>query len=263
MHDLKFLRIFDINLPDFDASKYKSTTAPESLLVFQANLTRAVHLVHAPGFAGLMSSHLTRCVGTFSKSEVEPEFYKWLQSITREQMDKEIRLHAGLHENTLRASEEAHSAFENLLRTIIVNTSGAFQVLCEDLYDRALIEPSVQPISPQKDPGFASRNAVRTTYRKAFQSASINSHLEKPIVNALALLRNVMVHSMSKADGKFLDGLGDSMPENNPFPFLDAYRSHAKGDEVHVNGDQILEVIESIAVWGFDFAALIDSWLMP
>lgn len=262
MHDLKFCRVFDIDLLPIEQLPTKSITAVTALRNFHANLTKTGQLAQATGFAGLLSSKFTVLCNSGPKAEVESRYVHWLTKVSGEQMKHEIRLHAHLHEKSLKLSQDAHQAFETLLRTMISNLSTSAEMLCKDLYTLACDEQKGRKANVISKPRFSSWQATTDTLKEAFDSEQLNTVLSSPILFTLSLVRNLIVHKYSVVDDAFEKELQKNGLEKNPFPFLESFRKVKSGEILHVDGEIVLSLFENTAHWGYGLISFIDSWIM-
>lgn len=107
------------------------------------------------------------------------------------------------------AGKPAQECLNGLLKSILVQSATAFEVLTGDLHKGARNEkPSSFPSFPaeKSGPRFTSRDMAQTAYRQYFTTdrIGIDGALKNDAVNAIFLTRNVILHKASRYDGEFI-----------------------------------------------------------
>src|SRR5262249_50760710 len=99
-----------------------------------------------------------------------------------------------------------------LLKSIIIQAWTAIEVLCEDLWNKSLKAGSsclTRPTEKEIDKhrlGFRSRTRIRETYKFVFKldNTEIMEVLDEPDLDAVAVLRNVLIHKSGIIDATFI-----------------------------------------------------------
>lgn len=144
-----------------------------------------------------------------------------------------------------------------IFKGMIIQAWTAFEVLLADLVRR--MQRVHNTLLPQGKFGFDSRLRFRESYRKVFNDAGINAILNDPIIDALALVRNVLVHANGLADERFLSVKENAYPVN---PILKQhFPNMILGAKVSLNGEIVRAIMEPCLIKGSDLAVEVDNWL--
>lgn len=146
---------------------------------------------------------------------------------------------------------------ENILKSVVIQSWTAVEVLIEDLLTDAVKEHA--PVFSHFNTdghGFRSRNRFRKAYEKAFTTdyVAIRSHASSVFFDALSLLRNVIVHRASKADDQFLVS-AKNIVELSQFHGLNV------GDAVEPNGETVRSVVNGSLASSFNLIKSVNDWL--
>jgi len=153
-----------------------------------------------------------------------------------------------------------HEWLHDILKTALIQSWTAFEVLCEDLWKVAVttypaLESSLTP-KRRREMGFRSRNKIRLAYQFTFKTndAAIKSALESSSIDSLAVLRNVIVHAGGKVDPFFtIDSAG--------LAELDQLRALPSGTPIPFEGCFVRSVIDRVVPCGFALIRAVDDWL--
>jgi hypothetical protein len=135
----------------------------------------------------------------------------------------------------------------------------AVEVLLADLVRR--IQAITPPVVPQQKFSFTRRATFRTAYDKAFNDPKIELILSSEIIDAVALLRNALVHANGFADGMFMSTKQDdrAYPQNN---ILQGFFPNLKQDDpIRLNGNIVIDLLEQCLRQGGKLAAAVDEWV--
>ena len=155
------------------------------------------------------------------------------------------------------AGTNGELALQNSLKSIIIQSWTAVEVLVEDLIAECIKDyPNTFTHFNLSDHKFRTRDQFRTAYKKAFTHdyVSIRSHTKSGYFNALALLRNVIVHKGSKADVEFL----------GPAKKIDAlsqFHAHDVGHAVEPHGETVRMVVDGAFLSAFNLIESVSAWL--
>ncbi|MES2706292.1 MAG: hypothetical protein V4726_06755 [Verrucomicrobiota bacterium] len=277
MHDLKFSRLFDIDLPDPDESKFKSATAQQAVRIFHDNASRAVGGALATGFAAVMSSRLTTSAGFFTSvteaegrlKSVASHFERGLGKVSPETMMEELKAHSAFHEQVLSGYPTAHRAYEGVLKSVLVETWTTLEVLCEGLYRGAVRETYKEPwkstpLEKERKAGISFRSrgksitdlGIRRTFHVVFANACIDNLLANTLIDALANIRNLISHKAGVADKEFNDWVPKCAPHLNAFANL-----KQDVDSLHPDGDTVKSLVEPAFKEMYKLIQLVDAWI--
>lgn len=148
-------------------------------------------------------------------------------------------------------------ALQNSLKSIIIQSWTAVEVLIEDLLTEAINDyPHTFTHFNISDHSFRSRNAFRKAYGKAFSVdfVCIRSATKNEYINALALLRNVIVHKASKADEGFL------LPAKQ-IGSLSQFHHINQNDAVDPDGETVRLVVDGAFLASYNLIESVSAWL--
>lgn len=146
-----------------------------------------------------------------------------------------------------------------ILESAIKNSWTAFEVLCQDLISEAARDfpTCFHHINFQDvDFGFKSRARIRHAYRTTFKSNYdlVSKAMNDDSMDALALLRNVLVHKSGLADDEFLDGA-------KFIPLLNPFHGHTEGQRVEIDGNIIKSVVGASSRMAVELMIGVDTWI--
>lgn len=165
-----------------------------------------------------------------------------------------------------------HDALHYYLQTLLIQTQIAHEVLTEDLCKNALdlgLNSTVTPTPKQWNGlGFISRKKTRDTYEFVFpiDNVKIKDILHSPHIDALALVRNVLVHKAGRIDGKFMDGMTGApikpgAPSTPPLPALSYFKNLAVRKKLLITGGSVRKLIDPVIPLGYDLIDAIENWI--
>ena len=141
-----------------------------------------------------------------------------------------------------------------ILFGMIVDSWTAFEVLSEDLFTALqILKPGL--VMGSKAVGFRSRGRIRDSYKKWVKDPAIDAALRDKAIDAIALLRNVLVHASGVADDDFVVGVKTT-------PLLNVYSSLNDGDEVKVYGDVVKLILDNYIEAALSFLTAVDNWMV-
>jgi hypothetical protein len=152
-----------------------------------------------------------------------------------------------------------HGWLHDILKSALIQSWTAFEVLTEDLWKAAVKErPSLEPALTKKEKremGFRSRSKIRLAFEYTFKDAAINSALKPSPIDVLAVIRNVIVHSSGSVDDSFKrDSAG--------FSELDHLRALPIGTPIALDGAFVRSVIDRALACGYALLKAVDEWLV-
>ena len=277
MHPLKFLEATRIPPVREAGNSVKSAACRETLATFKSNMEIVCGLTTLPGFTfwtatewmiactrakrETVGEHATQKHITESAQIIGPLAERYMSQAMRVGLDKQVE---HLVETTtmfltftMAAGPYAHGVLENLLKSILVQAWGAFEVLAEDLLIGA-VEKHPQCFDPSritKKFHFRKRISIRESYGRAFESDSaIVTCVSDSSVDALSVLRNVLVHKSGVADSMFLT-------EVARIPLLAPFRGLKPGSAVNISGDNVFSIITPTVGNGYTLVKAVDDWL--
>jgi hypothetical protein len=192
--------------------------------------------------------------------EVKTEAYRLLCEATKSPNHK-----ANMHEWGLRNLKtlmrfypaQFDEGIESVLWAMVTGSWTAFEILCEDLFKCAeRARPSHFAAINFKNPGFRSRKKIRDTYAAFFKNdTAIEKALQDPLLDALALFRNVKVHKAGIADGDFINGIAAIDVVTPP------KRGLKDGDKIEIEGGIVRALIAAAIKPGETLAKSVDDWI--
>ena len=278
---MKFLDAALINGVGEDESQFTSLTGKKSLRLYAANTSMALGLNTIPGSAFWMACEWISA-GTRAKNEIigveavpksasearaiglqaEQYMAAAMQLPREKQIAHLVETTTMFEVFTMRCGPYAHGVLENVLKSMVVGAWTCLEALSETLYYESHTEtPASFPAlsKTQEDKiGFRSRKKIRDSFRVSFLGGTeICSALDDKSLDALALLRNVIVHKAAIADQEFMDGIPLSAP------YLDAYKNLTPDrDAVALDGAIVYSVVDSAFKCGHKCIAAVDRWIV-
>lgn len=155
-----------------------------------------------------------------------------------------------------------HPALHGLLQGLIVQTMSAFEVLAEDLC-RNTMKTGINSVAIPTEKewrknqlGFTSRKKIRDTYAFVFSTDNdkIKSVLASTSIDAIALIRNVLIHKDGVIDKVFMDG-------SKSVPQLSHFRSLGKDADVLITGTWVRALVDPVIPMGYELLNTVDDWL--
>lgn len=144
-----------------------------------------------------------------------------------------------------------------IFKSMIIQSWTAFEMLLGDIVRR--LQVAHKTLLPQDKFRFDSRREFRKSYTKAFNDPTIDAVLDNHIIDALALVRNVLVHANGFADERFLSQNENAYPVN---PVLQkCFPNMVLGAKVLLNGEIVRNLMEPCLIKGSDLAIEVDNWL--
>jgi hypothetical protein len=151
-----------------------------------------------------------------------------------------------------------HNWLHDTLKTSVIQAWAAFEVLAEDLW-KAVIKarPQLEKRTKKEknDSGHRSRTKIANLYRFTFRinNSDILKSVDSSQMHALAIARNVLVHSNGIVDAWFnrdRQGIAelDSFPRNN-------------GDAIQFTGERVRTLVDPVTPLGFGLVKSMDEWL--
>ena len=161
------------------------------------------------------------------------------------------------------AGGSAFKGLESLIKSLITGAWTAIEVLAEMLWTRTHEEKTSFPIltkTEQGKIGFRSRSKIRFSFLTSYgNDPDIMRSLNNHAVDALALLRNAIVHNAGLVDKEFRKGMESQ--SNPPSPYLDRYIGLGDGSPILLDGDVVRSIIDSSFVSGYDLIDSVDKWM--
>ena len=276
MHTLEFAGLFPIRKWGLNKqSNYMTKACHNSGAFYTSNIRRVHSLTLIPGHA-FMDGEIWKdaCNKIASESPNDDplseefgnragkEFNKLWKGIPQKEKERHFLEASKNADNMWSKTGLTNGALHGLLQTIIIQAWSAFEVLSEDLYKNSIkenltsISEFTRKEANQHFLGFASRERIRNTYPFVFKS--YNSEITRPLVStdidALALVRNVLVHKAGVIDQMFMDG-------SAMVPQLASFRSLGLGTEIQITGPWVRTLVDPVIPIGYDLLNAVDSWI--
>lgn len=166
------------------------------------------------------------------------------------------------------------SSLTAILEAMVISAWTAFEVLAEDLHSNVLRErPSLDTRNSwtkeeKSNSSFSSRSKIANDYRFTFRkdNGDILASLDNPAVHALAILRNVLIHSGGKIDAGFQKHrTGFEVYPSKvkiPIPQLKLIRGQSVGYRISLTGPIVRAFTDPVTPLGFDLVKSVDEWLV-
>lgn len=156
---------------------------------------------------------------------------------------------------------ETIEGMDAVLKGIGTGAWTAFEVWVEMVWNAATAErPALKESITKKEleeSGLRSTKRFRNLYKFTFRSnsAAILGLLNDHRIEALALTRNIIVHTGGKIDTEFDDRRG-------PMRALDCFSNVKKFDKIELTGPIVESLITPVISAGFDLIKEVDSWIV-
>lgn len=149
-----------------------------------------------------------------------------------------------------------------ILQSMVIQAWTAFEVLAEDIWKRVntkrpKLRAGITNRCWRKECGFRSTLKLSNTYRHTFRHDNVDilAAIDNTTVKALALARNVLVHSGGQIDEMFIK-------QRVGIPELRCIRGKKKGYSITFTGPLVRRLIDPTVVKGFDLVRAVDQWLI-
>lgn len=275
MGKLRFIEATAVYQPLLDPKLLKSVACIEALSKFEENKHLALGLLALPGFAFDAASRWmeasewakNQILGRKAKPEQIQKHAQKIGPLMEQRMailmerppekQKEVLTASTImfEDFAERSGPTIYGPLTNLLRSVIVQSWLAFEVLSEDLWLGVMKENPTLLTKP-KQVRFRSRKGIREAYTETFtaDNTALIAALSNTAIDALALVRNVIVHKAGKADRDFLAGCQTT-------PSLSSFSTLNLEDSIFVDGVLFRSIVADglKAVYGLIVA--VDDWL--
>jgi hypothetical protein len=280
-----------IQLAAIDATQFQNDATKSALKVFLANAERCMSLARMPSVAFQLGMYWSLSIikaekdyahdrgisrGSFSDSDWDEvnrmalnEARLRLAGPAKDLTRTPESFYQMVHEtaNSYMAISEVFehdnsSEVQHVLGAILVSAWACIEVLAEQLYLGA------EAAAPSKFPkfkndknrsngiGFRSRKKIRQSFKEGFGEPSLDNILESKNIDALALMRNVIVHNAAHSDTDFHDGLSSAAPH------LDMYLPlKSSPGAVVITGELALSLVDLSFKSCCDLLTATDAWI--
>lgn len=156
--------------------------------------------------------------------------------------------------------KETQEGIDAVLTGMVTGLWTAFEVLVEQTWNGVVKErpqlKSSMTNKERKQSGFRSLHRVRHLYGYTFRvnEADIFKVLNDDRIDALALTRNILVHTDGVIDEEFDE-------RRKLIPALNCFTQVSRGDKIHLTGNIVCNFLEPIIALGFELVQCIGSWL--
>jgi len=279
MHDLDYEGLFPIfSWKELSDRLYPFACCTEAAATFTANVSRVNAMCMVPGYAFMNGESWAEALAKAmqqlqtndkSKKEVHDLASKIWDQNDIQPMNGELKRKQFFEANsnavkmaTLPGRVLSHAALHAHLQSIIIQAWSAFEIVAEDLWKKCFAEglssiamPTKQEMDRQKI-GFRSRLKMRNGYFYVFNrdNAELASVLNNQGIDALSLMRNVLVHSAGTIDQRFLD-------DSDGIAALSPIRANGPGARIEVNGKLVRELVDPVILAGFNLVQALANWL--
>jgi hypothetical protein len=277
MRDFKFLQAAEIK-PVSDAYKPSERCCAAALNTFRSNIhLTALSITTLPAFifwtAGEWISACTRAktqiVGdNASDAVINSQFIKIhnraqelmavsMRTTREQQVQRLVGFTTMFEQFAAQAGPYAEVQVEILIKHIAIQSWTAFETLTEDLVMEAVgAYPSLFANVPKDKLVFASKDRIRVAYKVAFpiDNTSILKLTDDSAIDALALIRNLLIHSAGIVDQKFLTEAGK-------YQTMRKYRGLKIGATFPLDGAIVRSLVDGIVDNGIELVKAVDGWI--
>jgi hypothetical protein len=155
------------------------------------------------------------------------------------------------------AGPYAEEPIDILLKHIVIQSWTSFEALAEDLIMDAIdAHPSLFASVQKEKLHFSSRDRIRAAYESSFtdDDASILSLINDQSIDALSVVRNLLIHSAGAVDKKFL-------AEAARYQTLTKFRALNIGESIQLDGINVRILVDGIVKNGCQLVRSIDCWI--
>lgn len=276
MHQLKFYEACVIQPPDKDSSIFR----PEIAVIydrFYSNMGIAVSSNMMPGYvfwtalewASASTKANVDIIGSHRLPQNDYEKSR-VGKRAEQYFEKSMMTDTGTWKQNIREKTEtferfvAHSGeyiFEmthGLLKSMIINAHTAYEVYVGDLLEE--LRSHHRDIFPKTSYTYKSTGKFFDAYNNAFKDPAVSDAVLTPEIRAIALIRNVIVHSNCIADDWFMSRDKAGYPTNAfLLKELPPIKEH---DEIKIDGLLVRLLIESCAKQARLLAVEVNKWLV-
>ena len=153
------------------------------------------------------------------------------------------------------------NALHGLLQSMVIQAWSAFEILAEDLWQRVNAKrPELRAAITGKEwntCGFKSRSRIANAYKLTFRvdNNDIARVVDNTALHALAIARNVLVHSGGRIDAMFIR-------DRKNIPELKRIKGRKEGYLIVFTGDLVRYLIDPLPSLGFGLVKAVDQWLI-
>ena len=271
MRDLELLEATAISLVELDESQLRWDSSRAALKTFKENFTRTARMIEAPIYAALTADahrlalhHVFKGEPTIEQCEayrgpIGEEMEKLMVQLLN--VDKETQKQAMIYcahnlNGFIQRTTNVHAIFESLLNAIIVQAWTSFEVLFSELHKLSRTEHPAcfHHLDPALTFDFQKRETIRLSYKNAFRdNGRIKNVLNEQCVDALALLRNLIVHKGGVVDGMFHRSCEDA--------HLIAWADLPVPSQFPVSGKTVRSLIDPNAKCACRLIKSVDKWI--
>ena len=278
MHDLKFRSLFPV--PDhrkFEKTAFNSAVCSAASLIYLSNVRLLTSIAMVPGYAfmngenwgyAIIKARQQTGIANPDHPKVQEAASKIWDDLDVKGFDDSSKQH--FYDSTENAAKMAslpgrplsHGALHALLKSMIVQAWTAFEVLVESLWNGALDAGLTSVARPTKKEinrhqiGFGSRAKIRNAYQFVFKqdNTALMRILNDVSVDALAAMRNVLVHSAGIIDNDFMN-------HSESVAILAPFLSLGEGKTIELTGDVVRALVDPVSVNGYAFLQELDNWM--
>jgi len=297
MHDLHLWKgcQFTVPLGPLAAQKYKNPACRKVAAALSENLLRSLGLVMIAGHSFKSGKDWQKCVSAahehyFGEHEPDEEhFARKRDAMTDFATDLLVKLQKGEssqesikqfttacynYEVFSKKNTQAYNWIHDLLTSSIIQTWTAYEVLASELWEGVVKKrPSLDTRASwsrdqRSHSRFTSRSGIANRYRWTFpmDNADILSVVDNPAIHALALVRNILVHSAGKIDGAFNGDRKGFKPWGSSkavrIPQLRVIKWRKIGFKVPFSGPMVRHFVDPVLPLVFKLLQSVDEWLI-
>ena len=269
MFQIKFIEASNLVGKERPTRNLQSSACRSALNSYRANIWRHMALIGLPGYASLTAFHWATANFTAQQEmqclQPSPELVARANQIMDQLMAGDpahkqqlLTLQTKNCETFIgRTTGSYEHVLETVLKSVLILAWSTLETLVEDLHTNVLSEnPRLFGHVQNKKFYFRRRDAFRESYKLAFQSdAVIDRLLAKPALDAVALIRNLLVHKSGIVDSEFR--------KHGPMvPLLLPFQDIAEGQPIQISGTDVLLMLDPALEAGFALIERVDEWLL-
>ena len=277
MHPLKFVKAAEVARILRRYQEFDSPACQRSHDVFRANTERALGLLVVPDYAFLVGAlwqdatnrAANEVLGKHHEKGKTPEriqeigqrveryYAETIRKMAGDQISAMIQMTSNLESLARNGGPVVRDALEVILKSVIIQSWTAFEMLCEQLVGLCRNEHSAYFSESAKTVKcrFRRLETLKKAYRDVFgNDAGMNSLLESPAVKGLALLRHLLVHCGGVVDQLFLDQCREP-------PQIHYFSTWSLRQTIEIDGDMIHTLVHPVNNTGFELVQLVSNWI--
>lgn len=271
---LKLVDASRFGVPPLAEADLKTDVCKQALRAFLKNSERAANLIVAPAFAAqtanrhavVQSRVLMEMFGTDAPGsdviranflEISKRVHHYMPEYINRPREEQIEaMKAFLHNLELfifHCDKSIYDEFSVFLKSIVIQSWTVFEVLYTDLLKNVVAAYPKKLLHVQKVDSVQRLSLLRQKYKEAFDVEQINNAIGDQCVDALSILRNVLVHKSGMVDSDFKRKCKEA--------HLTYWASLPYNKEVFIDGEQAADLFNRNTACAVKVIRRVDEWL--